>query len=99
MSDRKIAPGTPSTCEPRSEADVLSAQQEERYLAEPCRCFELAKEFDSLRRDIGWRRDGHSARTLVEHDDLRVVLIALAQGACMGEHVADARASILTVAV
>jgi quercetin dioxygenase-like cupin family protein len=98
MSDSKIGPGTPSSCEPRSEADGLSAEQKERYLSEPCRCFELAKEVDSLRRDIGWRRDGHSARTLVKHDDLRVVLIALTQGARMGEHVADARASILTVA-
>jgi quercetin dioxygenase-like cupin family protein len=98
MSDGKTAPESPSTCEPRSEADRLSAEQKERYLAEPCRCFELAKEVDSLRRDIGWRRDGHSARTLVKHEDLRVVLIALTQGARMGEHVADARASIMTVA-
>jgi quercetin dioxygenase-like cupin family protein len=98
MIDSKFAPGAPPTCEPRSDADQLSAQQKERYLAEPCRCFDLGKEFDSLRRDIGWQRDGHSARTLVKHDDLRVVLIALARAARMGEHVADARASIQTVA-
>ena len=98
MPDMDHAPGEQSSCEPRSNADALSAQEKERYLAEPCRCFELGEEFDSLRRDIGWQRDGHSARTLVKHDDLRVVLIALAQGARMGEHTADARASILTVA-
>ena len=98
MNDRNSVPGTPSSCQPRAEADGLSAGQKERYLAEPCRCFELGEEFDSLRRDIGWRRDGHSARTLVKHDDLRVVLIALAKGARMGEHTADARASIQTIA-
>lgn len=98
MIDKSSTPGAPSCCEPRSEADGLSAQQKERYLAEPSRCFRLAEEFDSLRRDIGWRRDGHSARTLVKHDDLRVVLIALEQGARMGQHKADARASIMTVA-
>jgi quercetin dioxygenase-like cupin family protein len=98
VSDRSLTPGTPSSCEPRSEADALSAQEKEAYLAESCRCFALGEEFDSLRRDIGWRRHGHSARTLVKHDDLRLVLIALAPGARMGEHTADAQASILTVA-
>ena len=98
MPDRSSTPGAPAGCAPRSAADALSAQEKERYLAESGRCFALAEEFDSLRRDIGWRRDGHSARTLVKHEDLRVVLVALAERARIGEHTADARASILTVA-
>jgi quercetin dioxygenase-like cupin family protein len=98
MDDTKVPPATPATCDPRSEADGLPAQQKERYLAETCRCFDVPEEIDSLRGDIGWLRDGHSARTLVKHDDLRVVLIALAQGARIAEHTADARASILAVA-
>jgi quercetin dioxygenase-like cupin family protein len=98
MPDQNIGAGTPSSCEPRSAADALSAQQKERLLAEPCRCFDLSKEIESLHQDIGWRRDGHSARTLVKHEDLRVVLIALRKGARMGEHKTDARVTIQTVA-
>jgi quercetin dioxygenase-like cupin family protein len=97
MADQTTNTATPG-CEPRAAADAMSAQQKERYLSEPCHCFELNKEIESLRSDIGWRRDGHSARTLVKHDDLRVVLIALASGARMGEHAADARVTIQTVA-
>lgn len=96
MSDQNSGGGTPSSYQPRSAADSLSARQKEHLLAEPCRCFDLGQEIESLRHDVGWR-DGHSARTLVKHEDLRVVLIALAKGARMGEHKADARVTIQTV--
>lgn len=98
MPDQTINPAVPPGCEPRAAADALSAQEKARYLSEPHRCFELNKEIESLRSDIGWRRGGHSARTLAKHDDLRVVLIALAPGVRMGEHVVDARVTIQTVA-
>ena len=45
MPDRDLAPGKPSSCEPRSNADALSAQEKERYLAEPCRGFELGEDY------------------------------------------------------
>jgi quercetin dioxygenase-like cupin family protein len=97
MPDPIVDPETSPPCEARA-ADPLTAQQKQRHLAEPSLCFQLGPEMESLHGDIGWRRDGHSARTLVKHDDLRVVLIALAPGARLEEHTTNARMSIQTIA-
>jgi quercetin dioxygenase-like cupin family protein len=54
---------------------------------------DLAAEVDRLHGDATWKA-GHSARTLIKFDDLRVVLIALAAGARVAEHKADGRISM-----
>ncbi len=98
MSEQNTGGGAAHDPEPRSAADGLSARQKEDFLAEPTRRFDLNEEIESLRHDIGWTRNGHSARTLVKQEGLRVVLISLARGARMGEHKADAPVTIQTVA-
>jgi quercetin dioxygenase-like cupin family protein len=95
MQDPKIPPGSsPPTPQVRTD---LTAQQKERHLAERCLSFQLDTELTALRRDAGVQQGGHSARTLVKHDDLRVVLISLSSGARLEEHTANARVSIQAV--
>ncbi len=48
--------------------------------------FDLADQADALRREEGWQKSGHSAKTLVKHRDLRTVLIAMKQGTLMAKH-------------
>jgi quercetin dioxygenase-like cupin family protein len=55
--------------------------------------FDLSAEVERLRRERPWSH-GHSARTLVKYDDLRVVLMALDPNARVLEHRADGRISI-----
>jgi len=58
--------------------------------------FDLDREIDLLRREDGGA-NGQNARTLVKHDDLRVVLIALQSGAGIPEHQAPGRISVQTL--
>lgn len=44
------------------------------------------EETEALRREHGWRDNGHSAKTLVKHHDQRIVLIAMKRGARMMQH-------------
>jgi len=60
----------------------------DRHLA-----FDMAAEIQRLKAEPTWS-SGHSARTLVKHDDLRLVLIALAAGHRIPEHKADGRLSV-----
>ena len=57
----------------------------------------LPKELDQLRKEHAWVDGGHSAKTLVKHPDMRVVLIALKRGASMGEHKTIGRVSVQTL--
>jgi len=54
--------------------------------------FNLPAEIDRLRRKTIW--SGHNARTLVEYDNFRVVLIVLHINARMGQHRSSGRISI-----
>jgi quercetin dioxygenase-like cupin family protein len=54
--------------------------------------FDLPAEIDRLRDETVW--SGHNARTLVDDDELRVVLIALHANARMGQHRHGGRVSI-----
>jgi quercetin dioxygenase-like cupin family protein len=47
-----------------------------------------------LRREDAYQRDGHTARTLVREDDIRIVLIVMRAGARIAEHRAKVTASI-----
>jgi hypothetical protein len=58
--------------------------------------FDLARELEQLHNEPDWKA-GHNARTLVKHDDVRVVLIALKAQARIPEHKTDGRISIQTV--
>jgi quercetin dioxygenase-like cupin family protein len=51
--------------------------------------FDLAAEAEQLRNEPTWQINGHNAKTLVKHSDVRVVLIALRAGARMQEHKTD----------
>jgi quercetin dioxygenase-like cupin family protein len=55
--------------------------------------FDLISEVDRLRREGTWNT-GHNARTLIKYDDLRVVLMALKDGARIPEHKANGRISV-----
>lgn len=65
-----------------------------RHLADALRELDLAEEARSLREEETWQREGHSARTLVKNESLRIVLIDLHEGARLGEHRAVSRISI-----
>lgn len=58
--------------------------------------FDLARELEQLHAEPEWSR-GQNARTLVKHDDFRVVLLALTAGARIPEHRTEGRISIHTV--
>lgn len=57
--------------------------------------FDLAAMERELRREDAYQREGHTARTLVREQDLRVVLVALRAGARIGEHHASQTVSVL----
>ncbi len=56
--------------------------------------FDLRAIEQELRREEAYRRDGHTARTLMRAPDLRVVLIAIKGGSRIAEHHANESASI-----
>ena len=65
-------------------------------MAAPFLEFDLTRELDQLHGEPGWSA-GKNARTLVKHDDFRVVLTALAPRARLPEHRTEGRISIQTV--
>lgn len=73
------------------------SEGQSRQLDAPILRLELAKELADLKRGQTWQLTGHSAKTLVKHADLRVVLIALKSGASLGEHRTSGRISIQTL--
>src|ERR1700730_14650411 len=57
--------------------------------------FDVASEFDQLRRDESWLHPtGRSSKTLVKYPDLRIVLIAMKANTRMHEHTAAGRISV-----
>ena len=55
--------------------------------------FDLGAEVHRLKAETTWST-GQNARTLVKHDDLRVVLIALQRDARIPEHQTEGRLSL-----
>jgi quercetin dioxygenase-like cupin family protein len=55
-------------------------------------------EANALRHEQGWQNTGHSAKTLVKHQDLRIILIAMQQGTVMKEHQTSGSISIQVLA-
>ena len=56
--------------------------------------FDLAAIDAEMRREEAYQRDGHTARTLVREEDMRVVLVVMRAGARITEHRANDTASI-----
>ena len=55
-------------------------------MTRPILKFDLVEESDALQHEDGWRKSGHSAKTLVKHHDFRIVLIAMKKGTRLEEH-------------
>lgn len=70
------------------------AQGGGRHLADAVREIDLAAETLSLRDEEAWKREGHSARTLVKNDSLRIVLVDMQAGTRLREHRTSSRISI-----
>lgn len=56
--------------------------------------FDLSAIDSELRAADAYAREGHTARTLLRADDLRIVAIVMKAGARMGEHHANATAAV-----
>ena len=65
-------------------------------MAAPYLEFDIARELEQLHREAGWQ-SGQNAKTLVKHDGLRIVLIALKAGSRIPEHHTEAQISLQTV--
>jgi quercetin dioxygenase-like cupin family protein len=65
-------------------------------MAAPYLEFDIAGELQQLRREAGWQ-SGHTAKTLVKYDGLRIVLIALKARSTIPEHHAEGQISIQSV--
>jgi quercetin dioxygenase-like cupin family protein len=60
--------------------------------------FDLATIEHEMQREEAYAREGHTGRTLVREQDLRMVLISMRAGERMVEHAANATMSIHTLA-
>jgi quercetin dioxygenase-like cupin family protein len=62
--------------------------------SQPGAVFAVAAVEADMRQEDAYRRDGHTARTVVREEDLRVVLIVMKAGARLAEHQASDTAVI-----
>ena len=70
----------------------------EGTLSVPVLQFDLGEEIDQQRKEDSWLHGiGRSSKTLVKHDDLRIVLISMKANTQIHEHKATARISIQTL--
>jgi len=70
----------------------------EGTLDKPRLQFDLNSELRQLHEDESWKQPaGRSSKTLVKHQDMRIVLIAMKPGTRMHEHTAAARISVHTL--
>ena len=65
-------------------------------MAAPYLEIDIARELQQLHSEKGWQ-SGHSAKTLVKYDGLRIVLIALKVSSTIPEHHAEGQISIQSV--
>lgn len=87
-----------SPCPPRHSRDLRTDRGPRlRPLTRPVLKFDLVEETDALRHEDGWRKTGHSAKTLAKHHDLRIVLIAMKKGTRLDEHRTGGAVSIQAI--
>jgi len=79
-----------------SDAPTEHRRPHPQPMAAPYLEFDIASELEQLHREVGWQ-SGHNAKTLVKHDGLRIVLIALKARSTIPEHHTEAQISIQTV--
>lgn len=86
-----------SSASPR-ERSHLGHKFIEGTLDKPLLKFDLKSELAELREDESWSHPaGRSSKTLVKHQDMRIVLIAMKANTRMHEHTASARISVHTL--
>jgi quercetin dioxygenase-like cupin family protein len=69
----------------------------QQSLAAPYLEFDLTREIEQLHRESTWE-SGRNAKTLVKHEDLRIVLMALQAGSSVPVHQSEGRLSIQVLA-
>lgn len=75
-----------------------ASNTDEGGITAPVHHLDLVGETERIRAEESWESVGHSARTIVKHPDLRIVLIVMKAGAHIKEHQAPGRISIQTLA-
>lgn len=68
-----------------------------QWLAKPALHFDLDHELAQLRGEERWQHGGHNAKALVKEASLRLVLVAIKQGAILPAHRAPAPITIQTL--
>lgn len=82
----------------KSPAQATGHEVIEGTLSVPMAAFDLAEEIAQLQKEEAWLHGiGRSSKTLVKHDDLRIVLISMKANTRMHEHKATARISVQTL--
>ena len=82
----------------KSSAQPVGHEAIEGTLSVPMVEFDLGEEIDQLQKEDAWLHGiGRSSKTLVKHDDLRIVLISMKANTQMHEHKATARISVQTL--
>ena len=76
---------------------TTAAESVARGLTGPSLSFDLAAETQALLNSPLWQLGGHTARTLVKHQDFRLVLIVLKGGRRLRRHQTDQRISVQTL--
>lgn len=81
-----------------SEESRVGHKSVEGTLNKPLLQFDLTQELAQLQADESWKHPaGRSSKTLVKHEDLRIVFIAMKANTRMHEHTAAARISVHTL--
>lgn len=76
---------------------AASAESVARGLTGPSLSFDLVAETQALLNSPIWELSGHTATTLVKHEDFRLVLIVLKAGRSLRQHQTDQRISVQTL--
>jgi quercetin dioxygenase-like cupin family protein len=83
----------------KSESSAVGHAMIGDTLGAPILQCDLLEEIESLHKEDAWLQGtGPSSKTLVKHQDLRIVLLALTNGMNMPEHKTAARISVQTLA-
>ena len=76
---------------------TTSAESVARGLTGPSLSFDLAAETQALLTTPAWELSGHTATTLVKHEDFRLALIVLKAGRSLRQHQTEQRISVQTL--
>ncbi len=74
-----------------------TAERPSQHLSGPVLSFDLAAEITQLQQETAWREGDRNAITLVKEPDLRVILVAMKDGARLAAHQTAAPIAIQTI--